>query len=237
MRVLARIGFTLTALTLFAPAGARAGLPIVAGMPWSPAQQMSPAEAGSRKPEPRLCAECLRKKMLKEGVRVPPAPPLPPGAIVANNKCAVCGRPAAVNAGSVSRPRRSAAMPAMADRSLPGRAVVGGEPTYVASGNDPAPIGVVEPRFAAAGPGPVPIGSRDASVMPTASVSSPSDPLMPSAEKQPHILTHLFGLSSIGRERSERRERRDEEKHARIAYGAGNTEPVQNVPASAVYGR
>lgn len=234
MRVLARIGFTLTALSLAAPSGARAGLPIVAGMPWSPAQQMSAAEAAARKAPPRLCADCLRKKMLKEGVNVPPAPPLPPGAVVPNNKCSVCGRPAAVNAGSVSRSRRSAAMPVMADRSLPGRAVVGGEPpAYVASGNDPAPIGVVAPRFAAAGPA-VP---RDASVMPTAAVSSPSDPLMPTPEKQPHILTHLLGLSGIGRESAERRERRNEEKHARIAYGAGNAEPVQNVPASAVYGR
>ena len=115
--------------------------------------------------------------------------------------------------------------------------MAGGETGYAVIGNDPAPIGMVEPRLAAAGPAMGLAGSRDPSVMPTASASSPSDPLMPSVESKPHILTHLFGLSALGRDRAIARERRDEEKHARIAYGEANTEPVQNVPASMVYGR
>ena len=79
-----------------------------------------------------------------------------------------------------------------------------------------------------------PGGPLDSSVMP---VSSPSDPVMPMSKNSPHILSHLFGLSAIGRDRAEAWERRTEEKHARIAYGSPNTQPVQNVPASAVYGR
>ena len=130
------------------------------------------------------------------------------------NMCTVCGRPAAVLAGR--RPRRGPMPPAMmADRSAPGRAVVGGESDYAFYGNDPAPIGMVQPRLAAAGAMSRPGGPRDRSVMPT---SSPSDPLLPKAASSPHVLSHLFGLSAIGRDAA-RRERRKEEKHARIAYG------------------
>ncbi len=242
MRVLARLSYSLAVLAVLAPGLAQAGMPIVAGAPWTPAQQM--ATKKTSKNDQRLCADCMRKKMAKDGVSLPPAPPLPPGGVARDYKCSVCGRPAAVNAGGVAQRRRSVQVQTeeMANRAEPGHAIVGGETGYAVIGNDPMPIGVMEPRLAAAAAPVAPrgpaAGQRDPSVMTTSTnTASPSDPIMPTPERNPRILSHLFGLSAIGRDRSIARERHAEEEHARIAYGAANTEPVQNVPASAVYGR
>jgi hypothetical protein len=69
--------------------------------------------------------------------------------------------------------------------------------------------------------------------MPT-SVST--DPIVNSVYHRPHILSHLVGASAIGRDRADARARRKEERHASISYGTPAT-PIQDVPASVVYGR
>ena len=243
MRVLARIGYTLAGLALIAPAGARAGCRSRRGaLVARPAEATAASradvgQAGRRAERARLCADCLRTRvMAQKGVNIPPPPPLPPGTVVRKNMCTTCGRPAAVLAGRPAPSRRRAA----GDDGRPlragprgGRRRVG----YAVSGNDPAPIGMVQPRLAAAGRdgragrAARPLGHADRLV------SSPSDPLMPTAEKQPahpHAPVRPLGH----RPRAGRaRERRNEEKHARIPYGAANAAPVQNVPASVVYGR
>ncbi len=237
MRVLARIGFTLAGLAVVAPAGARAGLPIVAGAPWSPAQQQQQQQQAQQASQPsskpslfrsskpatptastpeRLCAECQRNRLkAQQGISVPPPPPLPPGTVIRANMCTLCGQPAAVLAGRLPAPSRMTPPqnPTMvADRGEPGRAVVGGDMAgYAAVGNDPAPIGMVQPRLAAAGApgmmgagmGQAGPGTRDGSVMPTAAATSPSDPVMPQHHSRPHIISHLLGLSAIGRERAD----------------------------------
>ena len=119
----------------------------------------------------------------------------------------------------------------------PGRAVVGAEssPMVAMDPGGPMPIGMVAGRTAQVMPtapagGP---GSRDASVMPT---SMANDPIAPAVGSRPHVLSHLFGLSAIGRDRAERRARAQEEEHAHITYGAQET-PLTEVPVSVLTSR
>ncbi|MFO0950347.1 MAG: hypothetical protein U0835_04205 [Isosphaeraceae bacterium] len=53
---------------------------------------------------------------------------------------------------------------------------------------------------------------------------------------RPHIVSHLLGVSGIGREAREARARRREEAHAAIPYGP-SSQPVSELPARMVYGR
>jgi hypothetical protein len=107
----------------------------------------------------------------------------------------------------------------------PGYAVVGG----MVPGADPSPIGVATAGPAAAGGR----GPYDRSVMP-ASVAS--DPLSPPGHNRPHVIGHLFGVTALGRDWRESRERRERESHASIPYGAPNQQ-VTELPAAMVYGR
>jgi len=225
MRVLARIGYTLAGLALLAPAAARAGMPV-------PANTQAKVKKKSVKAPKKLCAVCQYKKMLAQGLRVPPPPPLPAGSPVRGEQCGECGALTAVV--SSGKLYRSDAAMVVAD-STPGRAVVGGPAEYMAAAGEPTPIGAVAPRFAAAAPTSLAPGAgpRDSAVMPT---SMASDPITPGPSRRPHVLSHLFGVSAIGRDWSERRERAKEEKHAMIPYGP-QAAPVTDVPASLVYGR
>lgn len=216
MRVLARISLTLAGLALLAPAASRAGMPVpsLAAMKTKKAVKSAPK---------KLCPSCQYRAAMAQGLRVPPPPPLPAGAPARGERCSQCGQPTAVVSTGAADPTR-----------LAGRAVVGGAaPVGLAMPGEPMPIGVVGPRVAAAAPAAAAAGPRDPAVMPT---SMASDPIRPAGANRPHVVSHLLGLSGIGRERAEARARRKEERHAMIPYGQ-QPNPVQDVPASVVYGR
>jgi hypothetical protein len=233
MSSLARMGYALAALALIAPAAAWAGMPQMASDPTGSGipRLFKHKKSLAHKPE-RLCAECQRVKLMKEkGVQIPPAPPLPPGRVMTGETCTRCG--AAVAVLVTPQPVFGESPLNVAD-AAPGRAVVGGEPTgYAVFGTEPAPIGVAPSRLASAMPAAPPGGPRDPAVMPT---SVARDPIAPPGQNRPHVLSHLFGVSRIGRDRAEVNARKIEEKHASISYGSP-TQAVQDVPASVVYGR
>ena len=238
MRVLARIGYTLAGLALIAPAAALAGMPIPAPGPYNSGKSTKPSVA---KPSGRLCGDCLRAKLMAEkGVSVTPPPALPPGTPVRGGNCTRCGRPAMVLSGanipSRSMPTSNGAMAGAMAYEAPGHAVTGDEgATFVSNGVDPAPIGVVQPRLASAMPtAGAAAGSMDPSVM--AASATVSEPAGMAKANRPHVISHLLGVSDIGRERAERRERRNRESHASIPYGQA-VAPVADVPASVVFGR
>jgi hypothetical protein len=133
--------------------------------------------------------------------------------------------------------------------NAPGYAVVGGPEGAAGfavvnggmSGSDPTPIGVarggqnapIDPRMAAAMPRPGG-GSYDPSVMPT-SVPPPPTPIPGPGHNRPHIISHMLGLSAVGKRHEQRVEKR-RESHAAEAYG-DSKEKVTELPASVVYGR
>ena len=244
MRVLARIGYTLAGLALFAPAAALAGMPIPAPGPYNNGKA---SKASTAKPAGRLCGEGQRAKLMAEkGVSISPPPALPPGTPVRGGSCTRCGRPAMILAGPL---KPSLYMPASGAGGMvsgavaydaPGRAVVGDEGiNFESNGIDPAPIGLVQPRMASAMPAMqpgqgAPNGPTDPSVM--AASATTSEPAGMAKANRPHVISHLLGISDIGRERGERRERRNRESHASIPYGQAPAQ-VNEVPASAVFGR
>jgi hypothetical protein len=229
MRVLSRIGLSMV-LVLAGFSAARAQKPDTL------AEQEAKAKAGQKAAKAkshqslfskgRLCAECQRRKvMMENGVNVPPAPSLPPGVVPKRTECSICGNPTLVMGGPMRKK--------MATDEAPGRAVVGGEaPGYASTGVGPAPIGVATERMAMVNGQPA---LRDPAVA-TTSIPPARDPIAPPAADRPHILSHLLGVTAIGRERAERLARKKEAQHASISYGAA-ADPVTDVPASLVYGR
>lgn len=231
MRVLARIGCALAGLALMAPMSARAGLPAFQSA------KAKKAAAKTTSTAEKLCANCVRNKLMAEkGVNVPPPPPLPAGTVISANMCTRCGQPVAVLAGPLP-PSRSLPGPA-----APGMMMAGEAPGYASTmgdipgGMDPAPIGSVQPRLAAATNIPMPntrLGLRDAAVMPT---STASEPIVGPEANRPHVISHMIGITAIGRTRREERERRRRESHASIPYGTID-QTVQELPSRMVYGR
>ncbi len=71
--------------------------------------------------------------------------------------------------------------------------------------------------------------------MPTSIPPAPQ-PIDPGAANRPHIISHVLGLSSIGRERREEAAKRRGQKHASIRYGEAE-EKLNELPSSVVYGR
>jgi hypothetical protein len=188
----------------------------------------------------------MREKYKKEqGIDLPPPPPLPPGAPAWDQRCTKCKQPATVyvveqpGAGSsngrpslvAQRSQRTASATMLAN--APGRAVVGDpmEMGVVTADGSPAPIGMVQSRIEP--PMPRKPGTRDTSVMMS---SFGSEAIAPPPANRPHVISHMLGLTAIGRHRAEAREKRKTEKHASVAYGA-ELPKIDELPASAVYGR
>lgn len=197
----------------------------------------------------RLCSVCQYEKTRAEtGLNIPPPESLPPGTPVAGSECTKCGAATAVVMSGPMKAARTLPMGARmasASSSEPGRASVGGPGDALpASGyavvNEPTPIGATQPRMASAG-GPMPAmpagmsqpGSRDTSVMPT---SMGTDPVSPKAHKRPHIIGHLLGISEMRNDMADALGRGSRDGHASIPYGP-SSQPVTELPASAVYGR
>ncbi len=65
------------------------------------------------------------------------------------------------------------------------------------------------------------------------------DPYQPKSGPfpHPHILGHLFGWSGLGAEKAEAKARKKAEAHAMITYDENGTAPVDEVPASMVFGK
>lgn len=118
---------------------------------------------------------------------------------------------------------------AMVSDAAPGYAVVGGP----MPGAEPAPIGMVQSRGMAQAAGRS--APADRSVMPTSIPAAPQ-PLTPGGHNRPHVVSHMFGLSAIGRTQREEAEKRRGQKHAAIRYGT-EAEKVNELPTSMVYGR
>ena len=184
---------------------------------------------------------------------------MPPGKIVSceHQKSGVCAACQAVLAQPgpfvMAGGQASKAMVAGQPAEAPGRAVASSSPGPAATSGrvgaydpgmaEPAPIGVVQANFSQGGPMPAaPAGMPSQAMAPgRAMVESPGgrDPYQAKSGPfpKPHILGHLFGWSGIGAERAEERARRKSETHAMISYEEGAPAPVEELPASMVFGK
>lgn len=233
MSVLARISFTLAGLALAVPSLAQA-------QSTPPPAQAKPGLHKHKKSlfgREHVCPECQRAAVkAKYGVDVPPPPALAmhsqhlPGA----GDCTVCGNQAVMASASSAVQVMPAAAPApappmVASNDPMGRASVGGE-----GGGDPTPVGMVSPSIASYAPrSAVAPHARDSAV--AQSSYSPSAP-RPAGANRPHVISHLFGISAIGRDAREAFARKSEDKHASIPYGVQSS-TVDELPARMVYGR
>lgn len=239
MRLIARIGLTLAAVVLVAPATAMAQSQAALSKPWNQVFHRHKKKTADTAKPTHLCADCNREMVKKrDGVDIPPAPPLPAGMAVNTGACTKCKKPIMVVREEVMPPSYFSPRP----NAPAGVAVASDEPQLgpgVIASAEPLPIGVYQPKLAASTPASRPgmPGTGDPSVMPTSGVAAPaSTPLGGPVHNRPHVLSHLFGLSEIGKQRAEDRERRALENHASIQYGtAGQT--VSELPAKMVYGK
>lgn len=224
MHLLARTGLALLGLALAAPVAVWADPPASADS--SNPHQHRRGLFGKQK----LCAECQRAKLQAQGINIPPPPALPQGVVTTDGGvCTTCQQAAGQEGVVISSTEAAPGYAVVGGDSAPGYAVVGGQmPTA-----DPSPIGVVQGRPAQA-PGR-PAGT-DRSVM-QASVAPAPDPVRPAGSNRPQILSHLFGISAIGRDYREAKQRRKGEAHAAIRYDQPPTERVTDLPASKVYGK
>jgi hypothetical protein len=216
MRRLTRIGLAACGLALAASTGVRAGSP---DLPKPGASDTKPHKCRRGLFRHNLCPDCQRaEEFARHGFNIPPPPPIPamvvgPGGAICNE----CQNQGAVTYVDTSQP--------------PGHAVVGDQ--YV--GSEPAPIGVVQATYAGMGvPAPGRASVRDPMLMPA---TMAPDPVRNPGLNRPHVVSHLFGVSAIGRRSSEARERRNREKHASIPYGPQAQHPLTELPMSMVYGR
>lgn len=232
MRVLARIGCSLAALALAAPAVALAGVPaeVASGAaPWNPNATVSHKHKKTLFGGEKLCAECQRAKAQAEShVHVPPPPPLPAAGVVKHDgSCDVCGQPKMVVQGGAYIQQTPGLAQGYAGGVAPGYAV-SGAPNYGGAG--PAAIGMYPPQLAAAAP----VQGRDAAVMP---VAAASDPISAAGHNRPHIISHMLNLDNFGRARAQEKERHRGEKHASIPFGPQGQTAVADLPAKMVYGK
>ncbi len=78
-------------------------------------------------------------------------------------------------------------------------------------------------------------GVYDPSVLPSSMIPAQTA-LADSPSGRPHVISHLLGFGGISRHIREKREDKQREAHASIAYDTP-AKPVQDLPASVVYGK
>ncbi|WP_406697656.1 hypothetical protein V5E97_02205 [Singulisphaera sp. Ch08] len=224
MHLLARTGLAVLGLALATPVAVWADPPASASNPHNHRRGLF----GKQK----LCAECQRAKLQAEGINIPPPPSLPgqvvsEGVVTEGGVCTTCQSQAGHQGVVVSDSASGYAV--VGGDAAPGYAVVGGQVPSA----DPSPIGVVQAR-----PGQAPSRSAgtDRSVMQASTAPAP-EPIRPAGSNPPRILSHLFGFSAIGRDYREAKERRRGEDHASIRYDQPETQKINDLPASKVYGR
>ena len=203
-----------------------------------------------------LCAKCAAKMQARM---------MPPGTIVGcehskNGVCTACqaalnmpgtfvmaGAQPAMAAGDQASeaPGRAVASSGMAPGAAASMARTGGA-SYGENMAEPAPVGVVQANFSEAGPMAMPAqgGAPMANPMMApgrAMVESApgNDPYQSKSKPfpRPHILGHLFGWSGLGSERADEKARRKAEAHAMISYDKDAAGPVEELPASMVFGK
>jgi hypothetical protein len=174
-------------------------------------------------------------------------------------RCAACQAGAVVmgpvTLGDSTPPGRAVVGgPAMASSSPAGYAVVGGLATAsslpsghavvgggAVQGANPTPVGVSRAsQFQGSGShlttaDPRMARPNDPSVLPSAMIPAQT-PISDSQSGRPHVISHLLGVSAIGRRQREERERKEREQHAAITYDAPY-QAVKELPASMVYGK
>lgn len=212
MRRLARIGLATLGLAVAAPDAVWAGQPVNASTGSTTKHKHPRNLLGQEK----LCVDCQRAKLKAQGVDMPAPPALPQGVVMEGGQCTTC--------------QTAPGMAVVNGDVAPGYAVVG-DPMMLGEG--PAPIGVVQARLG----GPMAPGAAltDRAVMPT-SIPPAADPVPPAGSNRPHVISHVLGLSAIGRDRREEAQRRSGQKHASIRY-SNEEQRVTELPASKVYGR
>lgn len=225
MRLRARMSLALFGLALAVPTAAPAQRPAQPGTSGEP-HRHTKGLFGNK----RSCTECQVKELAAQGIHIPPPPTIPNGAIVTEGECSVC-QSAPVVAGPMMVQGGGAPGHAVVGGAASGYAVVGGEVPSA----EPTPIGVVKPALASRVP-PAAAGrpgTMDRSLTPT---SMAPNPIRPKTHNDPRVISHLLGISDLGRGRRAARERKEREDHARISYGLTNSR-VNEVPASVIYGR
>ena len=243
MRLIARIGLALAAVVLVAPATAMAQSQAALSKPWNQVFHRHKKKTADTAKPARLCTDCNRELVKKrDGVDIPPAPPLPAGMAVNAGACTKCKKPIMVVREEVMPPPSYFNVGSPGSNAPAGVAVASDEPQLgpgMIASAEPLPIGIYQPKLAAA-PSMARLGmpgTGDPSVMPTSGVASPaSTPLGGPGHNRPHVVSHLFGFSEIGKQRAEDRERRALEKHASIQYGPA-AQTVTELPAKMVYGK
>ena len=252
MRSLARTSLGWLGLALIAPMGANAqDAPSSAPAGYQPAPAVaapaSPGIDGKPMPAPvaeaphkhrarTICAKCAAK--LAGG--------MPPGKIVGcahskNGVCTACQAALNLPGQFVMTPSRPA--------EAPGRAVAssGSAPAAnlaQAGMSEPAPVGVVQANFSQAAPMGAPTAYAPQGSPPGRAVAESMaghDPYQKQDKSggfpHPHIIGHLLGWSGIGSERADERARRKAEAHAMTTYDSAGNAPVDELPASMVFGK
>ena len=263
MRSLARTSLGLLGLALIAPTGVNAQYaPSSAPAGYQPAAPVAaPASTGlDGKPMPApvadaphkhrgrtLCAKCAAKQ----------AAALPPGKIVGceHSRNGVCTACAAV----LNMPGQFVMAPSQPTEA-PGRAVASGDSkaamnvaravhpgpagAFDNGMNEPAPVGLVQANFSQEAPMGAPASYAPQASQPGRAVAESMaghDPYQVKDKSggfpHPHILGHLFGWSGIGAERADEKARRKAEAHAMVTYDSSGTAPVDELPASMVFGK
>ena len=242
MRLIARIGLTLAVMVAVAPATASAQSQPTLSKPWNHMfhRQSKKKDMADKGKHARLCNDCQRALMTKrDGVEIPPVPPMPDGMMVNTGPCSKCKRPILVVREEVMPPPSYFKVRSPGSDAPSGVAVASDAP---AMGNsalvsaEPFPIGVYQPKVAAAAKPGMP-GTSDGSVMTTSATLPPaSNPIAPPGHNRPHVISHLFGLSELGKQGAAERARKAEERHASIQYGPAS-QTVDELPAKMVYGK
>jgi hypothetical protein len=253
MSWLVRSSLAMLGLSLVAPIGVRAqdapaGYQAPVGPDGKPVPTTAPAPAAApHKHRARiLCAKCAAAQN---------AGMMPPGKIVAcahskNGVCTACQAalalpgPIVMVGSSVpsEAPGRALASSGMApSSSLAARRPPGsGAAPYDGPSGEPSPIGVVQANFSPGAPMGVPAAMADPSMPGHAVAEAGAGPApfrpKPTTSANPHIFSHLFGLSGFGAARADAKMQRKLESHAMISYDNDGT-TVNELPASTVYGR
>jgi hypothetical protein len=200
-----------------------------------------------------LCAKCAAKMQAANNN-------MPPGRIVGcehskNGVCTACQAALNMPGQFTMAPGQPGSTPAEA----PGRAFASSGPTpspssYIARpGNamaydpamaEPAPVGVVQANFSQGAPmGTAGAYAPQAPAMAPGRAVAESNPghdpyqVKSGPFPRPHILGHLFGWSGLGAEKAEAKAWKKAETHAMITYDENGTAPVDELPASTVFGK
>lgn len=248
MRQQTRMVAALVGVALAVPVGARAGHPSVA--------YNGKTARAAHVHDGMSHAEHQRAELMKQGVYVPPPPPLP-------GVCAPCEAAKASGGVVMMEPGTMVVESEPAGRAVvgaeaPGYAAIGGGRTEMmaSTGGEPMPVGVVRSSYAGAGQGAGSSGAIDPmhgqgrgmgsgtamgqpdmfhGPKPQSGPMAGPAPWGGQATPRPRILGNLLGIPHPIRDMRQAREARVRDQHAQTTSG-GTAGPIRELPASAVYG-